>query len=349
MSELEDRVVAAAADLLGHRKAVAPLDVLGSLGWITQNDVDHWQRGRTAHLGPLLQMRAEKLDAALAALESWASGRGLVAREAEYVSGTRDRRQLRFVDRDDATERALRTHWISGGLTAAQQDRVVERQSTPPDLVVVIPTKEFECAGCGGTDAFLMMDDAGPLCLTCADLDSLVFLPAGDATLTRRAKKASPLAAVVVQWNRSRKRYQRRGVLVGEAALAAAEASCLADEEVRLRQRERDKERRARQDVELTARMAAEIGRLFPGCPRPRAEAIAAHTAVRGSGRVGRSAAGRALQDDALIAAVVASVRHEDTEYDALLMAGVAREEARARIRGAVDAVLDTWRAPRAH
>jgi hypothetical protein len=41
---------------------------------------------------------------------------------------------------------------------------------------------------------------------------------------------------------------------------------------------------------------------------------------------------------------VVASVRHEDTDYDALLMAGVPREEARARIRASVDAVLDRWR-----
>ena len=55
-------------------------------------------------------------------------------------------------------------------------------------------------------------------------------------------------------------------------------------------QRERDRERRTRQDVELTAQMAEEIGRLFPGCPRTRAGAIAGHTALRGSGQVGRAA-----------------------------------------------------------
>jgi hypothetical protein len=113
---------------------------------------------------------------------------------------------------------------------------------------------------------------------------------------------------------------------------------------MRGRQRERDRERRERHDVELTARMAEEISRLFPGCPRKRAEAIAAHTAVRGSGRVGRSAAGRALDERALASAVVASVRHEDTDYDEPLMAGVARDEARLRVRAAVDEVLDRWR-----
>jgi hypothetical protein len=35
--------------------------------------------------------------------------------------------------------------------------------------------------------------------LTCADMDHLVFLPAGGAALTRRAKKASTLSAVVVR------------------------------------------------------------------------------------------------------------------------------------------------------
>jgi hypothetical protein len=64
-----------------------------------------------------------------------------------------------------------------------------------------------------------------------------------------------------------------------------------------------------------------------------RAEAIARHTALRGSGRVGRSAAGRALGTEALTLAVVASVRHQDTDYDDLLTSGVPRAEARDRIR----------------
>src|SRR5258706_9833338 len=67
------------------------------------------------------------------------------------------------------------------------------------------------------------------LCLACADLDHLVFLPSGDAALTRRAYKHSKLAAVVLKWSRARKRYERQGILVEEAALALAEQECLAD------------------------------------------------------------------------------------------------------------------------
>jgi hypothetical protein len=82
-----------------------------------------------------------------------------------------------------------------------------------------------------------------------------------------------------VTWSRTRKRYERQGILIEEAALDAAEQACLADEDARMRRRERDRERRALADVELQARMAGEITRLFPRCPPERAEAVARHTA----------------------------------------------------------------------
>lgn len=190
----------------------------------------------------------------------------------------------------------------------------------------------------------MTMDDAGPLCLACADLDHLVFLPAGDAALTRRAKRASRLSAVVVRFSRARGRYERQGLLVEEPALDQAEAECLADAELRARRRERDALRRAEDDLELQTRMAAKIAALFPGCPVERAREIARHAAARGSGRVGRSAAGRQLEDWALELAVTASVRHRDTAYDQLLMAGFERSEARERVGGDVARIIERWR-----
>jgi hypothetical protein len=188
------------------------------------------------------------------------------------------------------------------------------------------------------------MDDAGPLCLACADLGHLVFLPAGDAALTRRATKASGLSAVVVRWSRTRKRYERQGVLVEDPALALAEQQCLSDEEARMARRERDRARRASGDEQFQSRLTSEITRLFPGCPPERAAAIARHTGLRGSRRVGRSAAGRALDEDAITLAVIASVRHQDTGYDSLLMSGMPRDAARDRVRPAIDLVLANWR-----
>ena len=53
----------------------------------------------------------------------------------------------------------------------------------PPELLVIMPVKDWVCARCAGTGDLLTMDDAGPLCMTCADLDHLVFLGAGDASV----------------------------------------------------------------------------------------------------------------------------------------------------------------------
>src|SRR5580658_130354 len=170
------------------------------------------------------------------------------------------------------------------------------REHKPAELLVIIPLKDWRCAECDGTGDFLMMDDAGPLCLACADLDRLVFLGSGTAALTRRAMKASTLSAVVVRWSRSRGQYERQGVLVEERRHSRTPNSSASPTRTR-------------------------------GC----AEAIARHTTPRGSGRVWRSASGRVLDEQALTLAVVASVRHEDTTYDSLLMSGVPRAEARER------------------
>ncbi|QHA04036.1 DUF2293 domain-containing protein [Streptomyces broussonetiae] len=211
-------------------------------------------------------------------------------------------------------------------------------------LVVVQSAKGKRCAGCRrGPLSLLVLEDGAPRCLDCADLGHLVFLPRGDTALTRRSREESTLSAVVVRFNRRKSRYERQGVLVEEEALARAEARCLADAEARRRRRARDGRRRAAEDERFVAAFAAEIVRLFPGCPAERARAVAAHASVRGSGRVGRSAAGRALTEGAVTSAVVAAVRHVDTPYDELLMNGVPRYEARRRIAPAVEGVLRAW------
>ena len=117
---------------------------------------------------------------------------------------------------------------------------------------MISPLKDWTCAECGGSGDLLLMEGPGPIRPRCADRHHLAFLPAGNTALTRRAKKASTLSAVVVRFARARKRYERQGILVEHEALEAAEQSCLADEEVRARRRERDAERRLEHDERLT-------------------------------------------------------------------------------------------------
>ncbi|QKW27004.1 DUF2293 domain-containing protein [Streptomyces seoulensis] len=224
------------------------------------------------------------------------------------------------------------------------------RLPTPPSrlgLVVVQPLRGKRCARCRrGPLSLLVLEEGVPRCPVCVDLGHLVFLPRGDTALTRRSREESALSVVVVRFNRRKGRYERQGVLVEEPALVRAEARCLADAEARRRRRARDARRRAAQDIRFAEAFAVEIVRLFPRCPPDRAREIAAHASVRGSGRVGRSAAGRALSEGAVGWAVRASVRHLDTPYDRLLMDGVVRPEARRRTAAAVDSVLRSWRGP---
>lgn len=300
---LEARVIRVAEAALKEQSYVAPLDVLVGLRWLSQPRVDEWRQGRLPAMERGIETNLSKVSTAMKLFRQWARANDLVPSETAYVARTRDRRPLQFsASGDPVIEQAYRTHWVSPALSQAKRSRLAEKQSRLPDLVVISPLNEdWTCIDCSGSGDLLMMEDAGPVCMACADMDHLVFLGAGDAALTRRAKAASSLSAVVVRFNRARKRYQRQGVMVEESALEQAETQCLADAEARHCRHERDAARRAIEDVEFQARFADALCDLLPGCPSGRAQAIAAHAAVRGSGRVGRSAAGRVLDPEAVM------------------------------------------------
>ncbi len=58
---------------------------------------------------------------------------------------------------------------------------------------------------------------------------------------------------------------------------------------------------------------------------------------------MGRSAAGKNLEEHALELAVAAWIRHQHTEYDDLLSGGIDRFEAREMVRHKVREVLSRW------
>jgi hypothetical protein len=209
---IEDRVARAAEAALADKRFVTPIDVLIGVGWLQPGPVDRWRQGRVEYLEAAAQVDSDKLSDAMAALLRWTEQQGLQPSETEYVARTRDRRRLRITPSGDpAIERAYSTHWVSPELSERKRERLRERQSRPPDLVVISPIRDWTCAECGGGGGLLMMEEAGPLCLDCVDMGHLVFLPSGDAALTRRAKRASRLSAVVVRFSRARRRYERQG------------------------------------------------------------------------------------------------------------------------------------------
>lgn len=213
-------------------------------------------------------------------------------------------------------------------------------------MVVFSALKASTCSACGGevpVGGLLRMEKHQPLCLDCADLGHLVYLPRGDTALTRRSRKHSTLSAVVVRFSRARKRHERQGVLVEQAAVDLAEKECLNDDEQRARARERAAVGRQRADAAYVHAFGDQILSQYPGCPREEADAIAQHACQKYSGRVGRSAAARHLDHATVAMAVTAHVRHTHSAYDTLLAQGWDRIEARQAVARAVHLVLDRW------
>ena len=223
----------------------------------------------------------------------------------------------------------------------------VSAKQQKEEIRVFISHRESVCDECheelGGKAWITLVRDKGALCLACADLDQLVFLPSGDAALTRRAKKHSVLSAVVLKWSRARKRYERQGLLVEERALELAEDECLADADLRARRREREAERRAELDETFVDRFAASIREAFPRLVAGREQKIAEHACLKYSGRIGRSALGKKMDEHAVRLAVIAHIRHNETNYDELLGRGWERSDARGAVAGRVDEVLRRW------
>ncbi len=186
------------------------------------------------------------------------------------------------------------------------------------EIKVFITTRERStCGECSeelSRGAWITLQrDKGALCLTCADLDHLTFLPTGDAALTRRARKHSALSAVVLKFSRARKRYERQGLLVEESALQQAETECLADSEIRARRAEREQIRREELDQQYIEAFAS-------------------------------PAAAKSFDEEAVRLAVIAHIRHRETDYDQLLGKGWFRHEARAHVRGRVEQISESWK-----
>jgi hypothetical protein len=234
--------------------------------------------------------------------------------------------------------------------SAIEHDSVDHKQKAPAteEIKVFISNRNSHCGECDqdlGKKAWITLErEKGALCLACADLDELVFLPAGDAALTRRSKKYSNLSAVVLKFSKARGRYERQGLLVEEAALEQAEAECLGDSEIRERRNERARERRAEVDEQYVREFGKQIRALFPNCPPGREQVIAEHACLKYSGRVGRLAAAKDFDDEMITLAVLAHLRHRETNYDQLLGKGWFRNQARTKVRDRVEEIAEKWR-----
>jgi hypothetical protein len=350
-NNFQERVEHAAEAALKRDGSVGPLELFQEMRLLQPVHVEGWRKGNEHYrvLQQWIQAGPEKFQRAVWDFQEWAKQRGLRPIEAAYTRrGPGGIEQLYVTeDGDPEWEKFYCTHYAPADLPEKKTARLAAKLNRPPDLVAFEKVgDEGNCSECGAEllqGDYLLMEKGQPLCLTCADLDQLLFLPAGDTALSWRARKHSSLAAVVVRFSRARKRYERQGLLVTEEALAKAEEECAADAPARAEARVRAAVVRQEEDREFVAALAQAISLRYPGCPTDEARQIAEHTGRRSSGRVGRSAAGRALDAAAVDLAVIAHIRHAHTNYDELLMRGTARLDARALIREQIDRVRAKW------
>lgn len=222
---LADRVTSAAEAALAFDGHVSSIDVLVGIGWLDSGAVKSWRQRRIEYLERAMQVNPQRVSEAMGLLRQWAATKGLFPSQTQYLAQTPQRETLRFSESGDpSVETLYRTHWVSHALSEKKRERLAEKANRPPELVVIQPLNaQWSCHRCGGGGGLLVMEAPGPACLRCVGLDDLEFLPAGDALLSRRAKAQSARHAVVVRFSRSRRRYERQGLLVEPQALAHAQ------------------------------------------------------------------------------------------------------------------------------
>lgn len=180
-------------------------------------------------------------------------------------------------------------------------------------------------------------------CFKCSPFKDLTFLPSGDAALSRRSKTNSSNSAILQEWNNRRRRYERRGIFVESQALLLARAQCAADSVERAKKRTVAAEKRKVQDAHYIKTFSLKIREFYPSMPKGREKIIAEHACEKYSGRVGRTAAAKEFSEEMITKAVIAHIRHHETDYDDLFGRGKRKRDIRQDIRPLINNILNKW------
>ena len=147
---LEERVVDAAEGALAEQGYASTIDVLTRIGYLAPVHVDDWRKGRFACLEELIFVNPDKIAIAMSLFQAWAHNHNLKPSETAYlVRTTGPRRDLKFSKSGDPDiERFYRTHYVSPALSERKQEKLREKLSQPPELVVFDIIRESKCSEC---------------------------------------------------------------------------------------------------------------------------------------------------------------------------------------------------------
>lgn len=221
--------------------------------------------------------------------------------------------------------------------------------ATETQNIFITKKQKLKCSKCGkpvpaGERFVAESEDLRGTCFSCSAFTSYTLLPSGNAAMTRRSKKHSLLCGVLLHWNQKRRRHERKGIYVEAIAIIKAKQECEDDQETRERKNIKAAEKRAVQNKEYILNFGKAIRVLFPKCPPKREFEISAHACEKYSGRVGRTAHAKEFDSNMIELAVIAHIRHVETNYDSRFGKGQGKKEIRADLNGAVRDILNSWR-----
>ena len=232
---LKQRVVQAAGEALYKKQYVSPIDIFLGMQALQPIHLDDWKKGKVSYLEKVLQGNLHKLSFCMKCFREWALEKGLKPSPTIYQRKTRNgKMDLRFsISGHPEIEKSYSTHYISPALSEAKEKRIQEKMDNPPELTVLRVFKDSECEACKKkipNGSFLFVEVGQSLCLSCAKLDELEYLPRGNANLTRYVTKNSTTHVVIVEFSRFRKKYERQGILVEKTILREARKELLIDD-----------------------------------------------------------------------------------------------------------------------
>lgn len=226
--KFKNRVIFSAEAALTDQFYVNLPEVLMRMGLLHPGHVQDWKKGKIPYLEQMIQGSLEKRDFAVECFQSWAMEKGLKPHKMIYLARARDsKKRLQFTESGHPTEEEVyHVYYISPLLSEKKQENLKKKLESPPELVAYIILKNSQCSQCNEElwkGSILYVEEGQSFCLNCAGFGDFAFLSSGNAALTRTAKKYSSTNLVVVRFSRTRKRYERQGLLVEEAALQKAE------------------------------------------------------------------------------------------------------------------------------
>lgn len=226
-NNIENRVIKALDFLIEQKKYVSLIDVFLKVGLLQVSQINLWKRCKIPYLEQVIDCDKEIIVKIIKVFNDWTKANQLIVKEIVYFANTKHAIPLK-ISNDPTSELEIiyRTHYFQN-ISLQQQQLLLEKIYSPDELIVFKGIRDANCMYCKKAllknMLFFIEEDKSLLCLSCAELDHLIFLSSGNSSLTLKAKKYSSLVAIVLKYSHDRRRYKRQGVLIEQQALKKAE------------------------------------------------------------------------------------------------------------------------------